>query len=387
MSQKISAFYYIKNNKRRVAVLAVSLAMFFIANYLMTFLLSTTTETFQKILTETTKYVQYITLNEDDLETDFSDPSKSYARIYADAVSERCKEIVPLLKECDGVEDAFMAAIAYSRVTSVVGEYTVEIPLVTREQMETLLQKTDAVLIDGRLPENADEVVLDLKLMKNYGYEVGDKLSQSSEITVVGVIDCAHYFGCGLADEAKPYTNTAICVVSDGSISDLRTVAKGQGIMLEHSDFFDVKEGKRELKEEIVDVISTSTNLISVGFMAVIFVLVIIVNISYLRDRRSEWCLYASIGYRRNTIYFSIIRELLFTFWIAILAAFLICVALMVLLDGLVIGARGLLCRFFLWDTVIEILCAYIALFGALQLPIRIEIYRIKTIDAIDDDI
>ena len=42
MSQKISAFYYIKNNKRRVSVLVTSLAMFSIVTYVSMFLLSAT---------------------------------------------------------------------------------------------------------------------------------------------------------------------------------------------------------------------------------------------------------------------------------------------------------------------------------------------------------
>ncbi len=386
MPQKISAFYYIKNNKRRVAVLAVSLAMFFIANYLVAFLLSTTEETFRKILTEAPEYVQYIELNENDLKMDFSNSSKSLVQVYTEAVSEKCKQIVPRLKECEGVEDVFSVALVYSHVSSVVGEYSVEVPMVTKERMEKMLEKMDAVLIDGRLPENENEAVLDLKLMKNNGYEIGDNLSQNSEVVIVGVIDCNYYFGCGLANEMRTYTRTAVCVLTDGSIKDLRAVAKGQGVVLKNSNFVDVEEGEKELKEEVLDVISSSTGLLSGGFMAVIFVLVIIVDISYLRDRRSEWCLYASIGYGRRTIYFSILREVLFTFGIAVFAAIVICAGLMFLLDGFAVSARGLLCRYFLGDTAIEILCAYLALFGLLQIPIRIEIYRIKTIDAIDDD-
>ncbi len=70
MSQKIPAFYYIKNNKRRVSVLVVSLAMFFIITYMSMFLLSTTSETFRSVLTESTKYIQYILLTDKDLDID-----------------------------------------------------------------------------------------------------------------------------------------------------------------------------------------------------------------------------------------------------------------------------------------------------------------------------
>ena len=66
MSQKISAFYYIKNNKRRVSVLVTSLAMFSIVTYVSMFLLSATSETFEDILTETSRHIQYIQLDGDD---------------------------------------------------------------------------------------------------------------------------------------------------------------------------------------------------------------------------------------------------------------------------------------------------------------------------------
>ena len=149
----------------------------------------------------------------------------------------------------------------------------------------------------------------------------------------------------------------------------------------------DLKDGEIKLQDEIISSISSSTNIIFVGIMIVVATLVVIVSISYMRDRRSEWCLYTSIGYSRKAVYFSIIRELVFTFITAFLIAVVVVILLMKILDILLITGLGLQCEYFLSNTLNQILCVYIALFGILQIPVRVEIFKIKTIDAADDDI
>lgn len=387
MSQKISSFYYIKNNKRRVSVLVVSLAMFFVVIYITMFLLSTTSKTFESILTKTTKYVQCITLYGDDVDMDYdSDSDEDYSPMYMEAVREKYDEIAETLKKYDGIEEVFVAQVEYSYITSIVGNAYVNIPMVNREQMDKMLEHMGADLLEGHLPTNPNEAVLDSKMIKNYGYRIGDGLSQNNDVKIVGIIECDFYFGCGLVDEDSVYSNPKIYVLTDGTVNDLKKAAETQGIELKDSEFFDVKEGKKEFKNELVDVIASSTKLIFTVIIIIVSILVIIVNISYMRDRRSEWCLYASIGYGRRTIYYSILREMLFVFVFAFFAAVVICIILMKILDVLMITELGLLCSYFMPELLVEILCAYVMIFGLLQIPIRVAMYKIKTIDAIDDD-
>ncbi len=386
MSQKISAFYYIKNNKRRVSVLIISLAMFFIITYTSMFLLSTTSETFKAVLVENGKYIQYIVFGGDDLELDKSSPQADSEDIYREAVNKKYGEIKNSIKQCKGVEDVFIAQVEYTYVASVVGNYYVEIPMTDREHMEVLLKHMDAKLVEGRMPAKAKEAVMDRKLMKNYGYKLGDGLSQNKDVKIVGIIDCDYYFGCGLSGGSSTFSNPMVCVATDGTVKNLESAIKEQDVLLENSTFMDLEKGENDLENNIISVISSSTRVIFNGILIIITLLVIIVSISYMRDRRSEWCLYASIGYSRKAIYFSILRELLFTFITAFLAAAVITIILMKVSDILLIKELGLRCTYFISDTLIEILCAYTALFGILQIPVRMEIYKIKTIDAIDDD-
>ncbi len=387
MSQKISAFYYIKNNKRRVSVLIISLAMFSIVTYISMFFLSVTSETFEDILTETSRYIQYIQLDGDDLEYNYSDKQAAPEEIYNEAVNKKYGEIKSSLINSKGVKDAFVVQTEYSYVTSLIGNYYVEIPMLNKTDMEIVLNHMGAVLDSGRLPEKAGEIVLDSMLIKNYGYKLGDRLSQNEDVKIVGIINCGFYFGCGLAEPGSIFYNPMICVLTDGTVRDLKDTINKNGVSLENSKFLDLKDGEIKLQDEIISSISSSTNIIFVGIMVVVATLVVIVSISYMRDRRSEWCLYTSIGYSRKAVYFSIIRELVFTFITAFLIAVAVVILLMKILDILLITGLGLQCEYFLSNTLNQILCVYIALFGILQIPVRVEIFKIKTIDAADDDI
>ena len=387
MSQKIPAFYYIKNNKRRVSVLVVSLAMFFIITYMSMFLLSTTSETFRSVLTESTKYIQYILLTDKDLDIDAGILQDGITEEdYMDAVNKKYNSIKGDFKKCKGIEDVFIVQTEYAYVTSIVGNYYIEIPMTNKKQMDMLLKHMGAELADGHLPEKKDEVVLDRKIIKNHGYKKGDTLNRNSDVKIVGIIECDYYFGCGIANNNKTFTNPELCVVTDGTVHNLEKTIEKQGVILENSEFIDLANGEKKLQDEIIDTISGSTNFIFAGIMVIVAILVVIVNISYMRDRRSEWCLYSSIGYSRKAVYYSILREMLFVFVTALLTAAVVSIILMKLLDIFLITELGLTCLYFIPETLIEILCAYIALFGILQIPVRFEIYKIKTIDAIDDD-
>ena len=62
MGQKLSAMKYVKNNKRRVAVLVVSLALSFVLTYLTNFLLMSQEETCMVCAVDNAKTVQYMGL-------------------------------------------------------------------------------------------------------------------------------------------------------------------------------------------------------------------------------------------------------------------------------------------------------------------------------------
>lgn len=388
MTQKISAMKYIKNNKRRTSVLVVSLGLCFVLTYLTKFLLSSTEESIKPIVLENTKKMQVMTLAGKTtlgIDTDgLSDEELS--RAYA----EKNLEVAEKLKKMEGVKNAYFAQIIYGVITPVIGNMTYEMPLVDKEEIPAVLEHFGAKLIKGRLPENPGEVVLDELSMKNNAFELDGYFNEDNYLRyykIVGVLDCDSYFGCGIPAEEWA-SSSAIVVFSDG-IDDMSAVLHQIGIDVRenYDTVIDFKWGEKFMKKEITDAIGNSTKFIYAGITVLLFIALTIVYTTYLRDRHNEWCLYCSIGYSRRAIYSSIMKELLFTFGAALLTGAIIISASVVILNYAILEPQGLKCRFFYPETIAEILCTYALLLGILQIPVRYALYRIRTVDAMEDEL
>lgn len=388
MKQKLSAMKYIKNNKWRVAVLIVSLSLCFVLTYLTNFMLSSTEETFRVILLENTKSVQYVRLAGSSLGIDVKHlDDESISRRYG----EKNRELVEKLKKHKGVKDVMYSGIVYNTITAAVGSWGVEIPLTTKEETVRFVKHYGAEIVDGRMPEKPGEVVLDRAAMKNIGYELGEYFNKEAcgeRYQIVGVLDSERYLGCGIPTEDYP-GNPTIVILSDGSIEDVSLLLKEEGIIVRetYDEIFDRKSGAEELKTEIVDIIGVSTTIVYVGILILLSISLFIVYSMYLRDRHNEWCLYCSIGYSRKEIYYSILRELFFTFAVSLIIGAVIIILSMFVLDFIMMKPQGLRCRYFSPETLGEILCAYMLLIGLLQIPVRYALYRIRTIDAMDEEL
>lgn len=387
MPQKLSAMKYIRNNKRRVAVLIVSLGLCFVLTYLTQFLLSSTTETFRSIVMENTRKIQYISLAGSSLGIDVDNLTNE--EINAE-YNRKIGELAEKLKARDDVKAVYYAPVAYINIAPAIGQMTAEMPLLPKEEIPGVLTHFGAKLSEGRLPENPGEVVMDAACMKNNSYEIGDYFNEDGYgkiYKIVGILDCDSYFGCGIPAEGWNW-NHMLVVLSEG-IDDMSAVLHEAGIDVRENfdSVIDYTCGKRFLKEEVADVIGDSTTYIYVGIIILLFISLTVVYMTYLRDRHNEWCLYCSIGFSRKEIYLSIIRELLFTFITALILGGALISVSVVILDRVMIEAQGLKCRYFYPETLGEIFCSYALLFGILQIPIRYALYRIRTIDAIDDDL
>ena len=388
MKQKLSAMKYIKNNKRRVAVLVISLALCFVLVYLVNFLLSTTKETFEIMAVENAKKIQYVTLAGSSLGIDVEHvDGEELNRQYF----EKNLELAEKLKEKEGVLDAFYTPILYIEIRPAVGAWQAELPLVTKEQLPVVLKHYGTKVCEGRMPEQPGELVLDRASMKNCGYELNDYFDIENLDTaykIVGVLDCDSYFGCGIPKEEVAF-RYSIVLLSDGSIQDVKKLLEEEGIFARESydNVVDVKEGEKQIKKEVVDVIDDSIQIIYLGVLILLSLSLYIVYTMYLRDRRNEWCLYCSIGYSREEIYHSILRELSFTFILGLVIGAGLTVASVIGLDFGMIRPLGIKCRYFYPNTVAEIFCAYTLLFGLLQIPIRYALYKIRTIDAIEEEL
>ncbi|MCH5339087.1 MAG: hypothetical protein J1E03_09920 [Acetatifactor sp.] len=388
MPQKLSAMNYIKNNRRRTAVLIVSLSLCFVLTYLTQFLLSTTEETFRSICVENTKKIQYINLAGSSLGLDVSLDLEELMPLYVQAN----QELGERLETHPEIKKVIYSQLLYEYIMPAIGQMTVELPLVEPEEVPVLLEHMRAVLAEGRMPEMPGEMVLDQASMKNNGYALDGYFNENSMGTsykIVGVLDYDGYFGCGIAYEMGSAASgySMLIVLSEG-IEDMSSLLLEEGIEVRdtYDNIFDYKQGMELLQTGVIDVIGNSTRFIYVGVILLLSIALLIVYTMYLRDRHEEWCLYSSIGYARRTVYFSILRELLFTFVAALAIGGVIILGGEVLLDAVMIQSSGLKCRYFLPSALGEILCTYVMIFGILQIPVRYALYKIRTVDALEED-
>ena len=388
MGQKLSAMKYIKNNQRRVAVLVISLALCFMLTYLVNFLLSSTEETFRIVLVDNAQKIQYLRLAGSSLGMDVEHMDQEEIH---ELYLEKNLELAEKLKGYEEVLDSFYAQILYMDVKAAIGEWQTEIPLVEKEQVSVILKHYGTKVSEGRMPEHPGEIVLDRASMKNGNYQLNDYFDTESlddTVKIVGILDSESYFGCGIPSE-KYQLSTSIVILSDGSIQDVTKLLEKEGIFIRDGfdTVVDVKTGKEDLQKEVIDVINNSSNVIYFGVLLVLSLALYIVYTMYLRDRRNEWCLYCSIGYSKKEIYCSILRELAFTFGLAIFIGAGLTMILVVGLDFGMIRPMGIRCRYFYPEIIMEILCSYMLLIGLLQIPIRYALYKIRTIDAMEDDL
>lgn len=386
MPQKLSAMRYIKNNKRRTSVLIVSLCLCFVVTYLTNFLLSTNTESFRALFEYTPRHIQYLSIAASSYGLDVESLSnEELGPLYREKVSE----LMTNLKERKEIKEVYYAECLYGAVYPLVGSMSFEIPLVEKDDVPVILEHMEATLIEGRLPEHPGEIVLDSATIKNSDrYTLGGNFYTDTNLfQIVGIIECDTYFGCGILRPDLPRSVTMI-VLSEG-IEDFTPVLLEEGINVRenYDSVQDYKYCQKMYEEDVLTAISDSTNYVYLGITLLLFIALFIVYTTYLKDRQDEWCLYSSIGYSRKTIYFSILRELLFTFVAALLIGAVLIGISEVILYFTIVEPSGLKCRFFYPDVLFEILCTYVLLFGFLQLPVRIALWKIRTIDAIEDDL
>lgn len=386
MKSKLSAWTYVKNNKRTVAVLVTALALSFMAMYAVYMLLITTTESFEVAMTEMPKKVSYASLggkayglNGEDYET--------YEELEA-AYNKKQAELIENLKKHPGIEDAFYTQIISSTYQAVMGGYSFEMPLMEPEQVQGFLDHVGAKLLRGSMPKAAGEVLIDETFMKNGGYEIGDWYLEDwfgKTFRIVGTIQTKYMVSVGVPNG---FTNNGwyIVVYNDETATDLTGILKENGITLGDGDrVWDAKAYYESYRKDVGDTIDMVVTTLFVIVMTFLAILVLVSYVSFMRNRVNEYCLYASIGYGRGEIYGMMLREMLILFGLGTAMGLLVSLGIAYLLHVMVIEPRGLIGHVVYGEQILRILGTYGFLMGVLQIPVLFGLHRIKTIDAIED--
>lgn len=383
MRQKLSAMTYIRNNKRRVAVLVVSLALYLVIVYLTQFILSSGTESFKKILVEDTKKMQLVQLPYSAFGIDPEALGEEQTR---KAEIEAMDVLMDRLREQKGVKVVQKTPSMGVTIYAMIGQYHFEFPLGDEAFLKNYMEHMGVSLKEGELPDAPGELILADGIMKNAGLKLGQRLADEA-FQIVGIAESDSYFGGGIEVPERNYAKM-ICILSDGSIEDVGAMLRKMGYEISDNEawIWDYKTGYEQYEDVFAEV-ETPAGLVFKGVMIVMAIMLFLVYTTMLRDRHGEWCLYCSIGFGRKAIYLSILREMLFCFVVAVIAGTAVTVLGMLAVDTLLIAPMGLACEYLSFSVMGEIVCGYAVVFVLLQIPIRYALHKIRTVDAMEDDL
>ena len=386
MKTGLSATKFIKNNKRTCGVLLIALSFTFMAMYVVNFLLMTTKESFETVMLKQPKKVCYINPTDETLGIDrsaYDDEEEA-----ADAAEKAREEFGEKLKSIDGISEVYYTQIINSAYQGIVGQIYSETPLLEKEQIQTYLDHMGAKLIDGHMPSAPGEVLVDSVVMKNQGYEIGGTFMEKSygkTFTVAGVIE-SDYMACvGIPNK---FTNNGwyhVILTDDCSEGIVKLASAGGITISEKDEVIDYPLYKGFYKTEVKDTINGAVDVIVLVILVFLAVSVIVSYVSYMRNRLSEYCLYASLGYSKSEIYGMIMREMAIIFLAGAVVGALLSIGLMFLMDICVIAPQGLVSKWFYPAHVGKMAAAFCMIIGLLQLPVLVSIHSIKTIDMLED--
>ena len=378
MKSRLSAGKYIKNNKRTCFVLIIALALTFMAMYLVAFTLYTSVESFKPVCLEMPKKIAYVSLSYESF--GITDDNYEDGKARAKAYKEARLKLIEDLKAHDGIEDAFYTQVLNASYNGVVGGIGYEFPLVEPEQVQPILDHMGAKLVSGRLPQDYGEVMIDEKvgdwfLADNYGevFRVVGTLTSDSMFcigTPNGNYNCGWYI-------------TILCNEDTARFSRL---ADELGITITpEDDIEDIDDYRKLYDEGVKGDIENIINIIVIAVMVFLMISILVAYISFMRNRVNEYCLYASLGYSRKEIYGMIMREMFIMFLTGILIGAILTVALMAVFETLIIVPQGLISKWIMKDQLLRILSAFVLIIGILQIPVLVSIYKIRTIDMMED--
>ena len=386
MKSRLSAGKYIKNNKRTCFVLIIALALTFMAMYLIAFTLYTSVESFKPVCLEMPKKISYVSLTYESfgITEDKYEDGKSRAKAFKEA---RLK-LIEDLKAHDGIEDAFYTQVLNASYNGVVGGIGYEFPLVEPEQVQPILDHMGAKLISGRLPEAYGEVLIDETVMKNRGMKVGDWFmadSYGEVFRVVGTLSSDSMFCIGTPN-GNYNCGWFIVILCNEDTARFSKLAEEFGITITPEDeISDIDDYRKLYNENVKGDIESIINIIVIAVMIFLMISILVAYISFMRNRVNEYCLYASLGYSRKEIYGMIMREMLIMFLTGILIGAILTVAFMAVFEALIIEPKGLISKWIMQDQLGRILGAFVMIIGILQIPVLVSIYKIRTIDMMED--
>jgi ABC-type antimicrobial peptide transport system permease subunit len=172
----------------------------------------------------------------------------------------------------------------------------------------------------------------------------------------------------------------------DEKNSDLRAFFEEMGVELGAADTVSgLPEHRQRFLDECENLIGDIVGAISAVVMSFVALTMLIAYVSFLRNRVNEYCLYASIGYRRWEVYGMMLREMLIIFGIGFFLGFAIAVPAAFLIKAAILEPAGIVSVAWYPGMIVRLGAIALLILGVLQIPVLVSIWRIRTIDRLED--
>lgn len=386
MKSTLSAFKFVRNNKKQVWVMIAALSLSFMTMYIINFLFLTTQESFRALFLEQPKRVAYLDLTPDTMGVEREDDASDDE--YNLEIAKARDKIIADIRKHEGIRDAMFTQTIYASYQGIVGNVGYDFPLLSEEKIPEYVSHMGARLIEGRMPAGDGEILVDEKVLKNRKMEVGgyfNELNYGHTFKVVGVLE-SDYMTC--VGTPMGYTNAGwyTVVLCDEANADMTRVLKDVGITpTEYDTIFDSVDWARMYRELVMEQLDVALLAILIVVIIFLAVSILVTYISFMRSRVNEYCLYTSIGFGRKDVYGMIMREIFIIFGISIILGLAVTIVIMFCFGNFILEPMGLMYRYFYPKHLLRILAAFTAIVGFLQIPISVTINRVKTIDMIEE--
>ena len=371
----LSPLPYIKNNKRRILALIISISLFGTMLYVLGYFLGTFQEPYGEPVLKMYDHVALF----------YEDVARYVPEDYAeDPDAGFDDKVLPLIeKEAEEVsedigEEVLVVRRGVYKIESTVGMQSVPLYYFqTPEDAMKFYDKCDMELVDGRMPQSPGELVVDEVSFANQGDELFYYINKNYKI--VGKVRCDSYafFGLPLANE-----NNYMCMIlHDENDIDYEEQLIKSGHKLSY--FYD-KDKQIKFNEEDMESVPKIKLLFTSVSASILLVCVIAVLALHIRDRHEEWCLLNSIGYSVTDVYLMAMKELLICFGAAIITTTVLSVASVLLIKTLMIDPKGFSVRMIRPEDIRLTAEVFLAVFALCNIPIFIQLRKITTIDDIE---
>ena len=209
--------------------------------------------------------------------------------------------------------------------------------------------------------------------------------SYGKNFKIVGALESDNFATVGTP---QGFNNAGwyIVVLCDEEHSDMSVVVEDLGGKLTVWDeLLDVSAWRDMYDNDIVAALDGMITGILIVITVFLTIAIVVAYVSFMRSRANEYCLYSSIGYSRKGIYYMMMRELMLIFGISMAVGAVIAIIAMIILGENLLAYLGLSYELWYPDQIVKIIAVFAAIVGVLQIPVLVTLYKIKTIDMIEE--